>query len=239
MRALALAQRVHPEFRQHQRLAAGDALEPVEIIGERPRFVEIDVEADEIDGGGLEEFGGREIGERDEPMRVHFLDDASQFVEETLDALGPIPAGDVRGDFVGQREGKHGGVTGNGAGRLAGDMAGKLHAFLVIQETGVLRPVVIHQHFQLVLVGEVQKPSGRRMIDAQAVGVELFQEGEVAFHLLPGWECVAGWIGFKRAVGDAFGVEFLGADAEELAIRQDSFRWECGAGGHWLCLVKK
>ena len=80
-----LAMRVDAIFAQHQRLIAGDVLQPGQIIPENILVVQIDVEADEIDAPRVEIFRRRKIGESHQAIRRFRLGDDHQFVDEFLD----------------------------------------------------------------------------------------------------------------------------------------------------------
>src|SRR5664280_2820188 len=74
LRFLTLTHRVDAKLGEQQRPVPGNALQAIEIIGERARFVEVDIETDEIDAGRLQEFGRGEINEGYQPLWIDFLD---------------------------------------------------------------------------------------------------------------------------------------------------------------------
>jgi len=65
-------------------------------------------------------------------------------------------------------------MTANAFGRVARRVPRELDRLAIFQEAGVLRPIVIHKHFQSMLLGEVEKPARRHVIDPQAIRVDSF-----------------------------------------------------------------
>ena len=116
-------------------------------------------------------------------------------------------------------------MVGGGLGGASRGVPGKGFGFVVIEEAGVLGPVIIHQHLQLEAECQVEEPAGRDMINADAVGVELADERKIFFDLFRIGEGAAPDIGFKRPIGHAFRIKLLGADTEKFTVRHDALGW--------------
>ena len=67
---LAFAQGVHAELAEHEGPGVGQHLQPRQISGEVFRPVQVNVEANKVDVARTEKFGGRVVGEGEEPMGV-------------------------------------------------------------------------------------------------------------------------------------------------------------------------
>ena len=189
-----------------------------------PRVVEIDVEADEIDAGGMEKFRRRKIHKRDEALWIGALDDGREFIDETLDACRAVPASDVGRNFVGQRKGEHRRMAGERFRHRAHSAARVVHHDGIIEEAGVFVPVALDEQFQSVLLREIEKPRRRDVIDAEAIGVEFLDQREVALDLFAWRELPALGVRRERPIGDATWMKFAAAEPEKFSVGQDAFR---------------
>ncbi len=221
---LAFAQRVDAEFAQQKRLGFGEHLQAREVILKRLPLVQIDVETKEIHALRAQKFGGRKIGEGAQAFRVRPLGCVNEIIDEIGDRLRAAPAHDVRWNLVGDAEGENGRMSRAGehgsAHRLAsfGALGGR------VEETEMLVPGNVDEHLQLVLGGQVEKPLGGDVIDADEVRPEFADLGKVAGGLFRRGERLAGGIRREWAIRQALGVEFLFAEPEEFAIHAHTWR---------------
>src|ERR1035437_4959771 len=91
---LAFPHGVDTKLGQQQRFVARNILQAVEVVRKGARFMKIDIEADEIETGRLQELRRGKIDEGDEPLRIHLLDDCGEPVDEMRNALRAVPAGE-------------------------------------------------------------------------------------------------------------------------------------------------
>src|SRR6266436_4566770 len=70
--------------------------------------------------------------------------------------------------------------------------------------------------------GEIQEPFGGHVIEPREVGAQFADAGKVAGGLFRGSEGAGFGVGRERAVGDAFGEEFVLAQTEEFAVHSDA-----------------
>ncbi len=113
---LRMADRVHAEFGEDERLVAGEILQAAEVAGEVLLAMEVDVVAVEIDLARQQVFGRRKVCVGGEGEGIVLLDDAHERVEEFLHAPRAVPADEVGRDFVVDEEAEHGGMAGIGRG---------------------------------------------------------------------------------------------------------------------------
>ncbi len=109
---LALAQAVHANFTQDQRLGVGDHLQAGQVILEGPLLVQIDVEADEIDVLRVQKLRRRIIAEGAKAFGIDPFGHLRQFVEKVLHRRRAAPADDVGRQFIDDAVGEDGGMAG-------------------------------------------------------------------------------------------------------------------------------
>jgi hypothetical protein len=229
LRLAELLHRVDAVLAEHQRQFARDVLEPRQVAAEDGGFVQVHVEANEVDVAGLEVFGGREVRERDEAIWRLRLGHRHQFVDELLDLLGAAEPHDVRRDFVDDADGEHRRVVAAGAGAVAHRLVRLPRHLRVADEREVLGPGDVQEDLQPELLGHVQEPLRRHVVDADAVGAEGGELLEVPPDLVALRQRQPFTAGGEGAVGDALDVELLGPQAEELAVPPDPVRHRLGA----------
>ena len=215
---LAFAQRVDAEFAQQQRLGFGQHLQAREVVLERLPLVQIDVEAEEVHALRAQKFRGRIIGEGAEALRVRPLGFVDQVINEVGDRPRAAPAHDVRRNLVGDAEGEDRRMTRAGEDGPAHRFARLGPLLRRVQETEVLVPRNVDEHLEFVLGGQVEKPLGRDVIDADEVGPEFADLGKVRRRLFRRGKRLARGIRRKRTVRHALDVELLFAEPEELAV---------------------
>ena len=107
---LAVAQGVDPVFPEDERLLVRLVLQALQVGPELLPPVEVDVHGVEVHRPGVQIFGGREAGERDQRPGILLVGEVDQLVDEALDLLVAEPAHDVGGNLVHDRQGEEGGV---------------------------------------------------------------------------------------------------------------------------------
>jgi hypothetical protein len=169
--------------------------------------VQINVEAKEIHALRTQEFRGRVIGKRAQALRVCALGFVDEVINEIGHGLRAAPAHDVGRNLVGDAEredrrmaraGEHG-----PAHRFArrGPLGGR------VKEAEMLVPRNVDEDLELVLGGQIEKPLGWDVINADDVGPKLADLSEVRHGLFRRGERLAGGIRRKGTVRHALGVE--------------------------------
>ena len=82
----------------------------------------------------------------------------------------------------------------------------------------MLVPRNIHQHLQLALLRQIQKPTGWRVVNADEIGSEFDNSGEIHSGLFRRGKRHPARVRREGAVGDAFYIKFLFAQPEKLSI---------------------
>ena len=85
----ALAQAVGAQLGEHQRLLAGQVLEPREVAAELRRVLQVDVERDKVDERQPQVLGARVVDVGDERAGVLVAHRVAEPLEEPLDAARP------------------------------------------------------------------------------------------------------------------------------------------------------
>ena len=116
-------------------------------------------------------------------------------------------------------------MPGAGGDGPAHGLAGLGAARRRVQETEVPVPGDVDEHFKLVFVGQVEKPAGGHVIDAEQVGPQGLDLGKVARGLFLGNEAglVGRRLGSEGTVSQALDVKSLFAEPEELAVH--AYAW--------------
>ena len=221
---LAVANRIHPEFAEHERLFLGQVLQAQEVLFEIALIVQVDVEAAEIDVLREEIFRRRITRVGKENVRIRFASDADERFEKLRHAPHAEPAHHRRRDFVADEITKDGRVP-----RMLGDRGShRLHdlasSLCPNEKLHMLRPRESDQHAHAGRGATIEKPARRQMINAHDVDPELAHLGEVAARLLLRAKVIAGRIRLERPVGGALDEKFPVALEEELGERTDADR---------------
>jgi hypothetical protein len=180
--------------------------------------MEVNVEAIEIDGVGLEVFSGRVIAESAKAFGLFRFDECDEFVDELGDRLSAAPAYDVGRDFIDDAEGEYARVRGAVAGGLGDGIPSLLTGLEVIKEAEMFVPGHIHHNAKAMFEREVEEPHWRHVINTEKVGSEIGQELEIEDGPLQGGEKLALRIGGEWTVGDSFEIKLLAREAEEFPI---------------------
>ena len=218
---LALAQGIHPELAEHDRLRVRDHLQAGQVIFEGPWLVQVDVEREEIEVPRPEEFRRRIVAHRAEAVGIDLLGGVDQLVEELLHLGCSAPAGDVRGDLVHDAEGEDRGMASALADGIADGLEGLFPVFLPVEKAQPGRPRDVDQKLEVELLGHVQKPPGRGVVDAEDVGPEFPDQLEVRTCPFGRGEEVSRRVGLEGPVGEALDVELPRAEPEELPVHRD------------------
>ena len=176
--------------------------------------MQVDVEGEKVEVPRPEEFRRRVVAHRAEAVGIDLLGGVDQLVEELLHLGCSAPAGDVRGDLVHDAEGEDRGMASALADGIADGLEGLFPVLLPVEKAQPGRPWDVDQKLEVELLGHVQKPPGRGVVDAEDVGPELADQLEVLPGLRGRGEEVSRRVGFERAVGDALGVELPRAESE-------------------------
>lgn len=229
-----LAQAVDTEFTEHQRFCIGDHLQTAQVIFERARVMQINIETKKIDILRFEEFCGRIIAKCAKAGRVDLFHRFDQFINEIADRRRAAPAHNIGRNFIHHADREHRGMPGAGfgGGTHCGDWIGA--ALRRIEKTKIFIPGHIHQHAQLVFQGEIQEPDRRSVIDANDVPAEFIQQSKIAHRLLDRGEEFSLRVRSERPVGNAFDVEFFAIQSKELSIE---FNARFAVGWRWHLLL--
>src|SRR4051812_14387118 len=99
----------------------------------------------------------------------------------------------------------------------------------IVDERKILGPGDVEEDLQAVLLGEIEKPFRRRVIDANAVAAEVNDLLKIALGLSGRRKRIAVGVRLERAVGNALHIELLITQAEEFAIAADTIGHRFGA----------
>ena len=138
-------------------------------------------------------------------------------MEITLDFSMPVPADDVRRDFVPDRIAEHGRVPGTGADGLSHTIDDVARTAPLVEKRDVLFPRQADHHIQAVTMSGVEQPARRDGICAETVGSGGGNLGEIAlngffvviFRLAPA--------GTERPIRDPANIKFAAANIEEFS----------------------
>jgi hypothetical protein len=86
----------------------------------------------------------------------------------------------------------------------------------------MLVPGNIHQDLQAVFGGQVEEPAARNMVDADHIGAQLADLGEIGGGLLGRSKRLARRIERERTIRHAFDAEFFLAQAEKLTLHSNA-----------------
>jgi hypothetical protein len=106
--------------------------------------------------------------------------------------------------------------------RVADRLASLSAAVCVIEKNKVLVPRNVYEQEQVVLGGEIKKPPGRDVIDAEKICAKLLDERKVGDCLFKGGKRLSIFARSKWTIRDTFEIELLGAAAKELPIHNDT-----------------
>ncbi len=219
---LRVANRIHPELAQHERLFLGQVLQAKEIFFEVALVVQVDIEAAEIDVLRQEVFRRRIAGVGEEDIRVRLASDADQRLEKFGHAPHPEPAHHGGWDFVADEVTEDGGMAGVGRHRLAHGIDNLAPGFRPNEKLDVLRPRQGDQDPDAGFGAAVEKPARRQVVDARDIDPELAHLGEVAPGLLRIAEVIARGIRPERPVGGALDEKLAVALEEKLGESSDA-----------------
>src|ERR1700685_4485325 len=97
---LALANRVHAGFAEHQRQLARLSHQMSEVAAEVLLAMQIDVERNEIEKTQIEIFRRRIVRVSEQRARIDLFTEVAQLGEKTADRAGTVPAHDIRANLV-------------------------------------------------------------------------------------------------------------------------------------------
>ena len=227
---LGVADRVHAEFAEDQRLVLREILQPREVAVEVALFVEIDVEGEKIDVLRKQILGGRITRVAVKRARIGRACDADELLDKLRDAPRAEPAHDARRDFVSDEVGKNRVVSPVLPHRLA-NRADDLRAdFPVVQKLDVLRPRNRNHRAHPELPADVEQPFGRDMVDADEVHPHLAHQREILADALRRGQVVAVRVRLERSVGRPFQEKLPLPFEEKLRTDADGIEW---ANLHW------
>ena len=214
---LGMADGIHPKFAKDQRLVAREVLQAAEIIDEVFFAMEIDVVTVEIDLAGQQIFRGRKVGVGGEGEGVVAFDDADERVEELFHPPRAVPAHEIGWNLIIDEKTEQGRMTGIGLCRFRNVALNGGDSLAIVEKEHTLVPGNGNHHTQAVALGEIQKPAGRRVINAQDIDPEFAHQQEIEGHALRrGKVRPAFRLRPKRTISDAVQVEFIFAFEEKL-----------------------
>ena len=208
---LAVPEGVDPVFPEDERLLVRLVLQPLQVGPELLPPVEVDVHGVEVHRPGVQIFGGREAGERDQRPGILLVGEVDQLVDEALDLLVAEPAHDVGGNLVHDRQGEEGGVPAARARGLPHGAAPRLHVLPALEEAAVLGPRDVHEDLQAEGVGGVEQLPRRDVIDADRVRAQAADLAEVGLELMLNGQGDPALLRLEGSVGHSLDPELLGA----------------------------
>ena len=217
---LAVAERVHAHFAQHQRLVADQVHQPHEVAAKGLPVVEIDVKGREIEKREIEILGRWIVVVGHQAVRVGLLSHVGQLPQEAFDPLGPMPANDIGGDFIADAAGQHGWRL---AALLhpAADSGPRVAAGPgTVQETKMLRPGDADHHAQIVLPRQVEQLGRGHVIDPQGVDADGLHLGEIAGRHLHFGKRLPLMVGREWSVGHATQMKSPPAARQESTVHR-------------------
>ena len=168
-----MADRVHAELTENKRPLFRQVLQPQKVALEIALVMQVDVEAIKIQVLRQQKFGRRISGVGVKDIRIDLPSDAHQFLHELGDATHPQPARHLRRDFVAHEVTQDGGMTGVGANRPLHRLFDFLARLALTQKLNVLFPRQGDEHAHACGQAFIEKPAGRRMINAQNIEPDL------------------------------------------------------------------
>ena len=185
--------------------------------------MQINVEGNKIGALRPQKFGWRIIGKGAKTFGIHALGLADQVIDEIGDGVGPAPAHDIGWDFIGDAEGKDCRIAAASIDCAPHCVAGGGPMLGRIEKTELFVPGNIDEQLELVLRRQIQEPLGGHVVDADNVGPQLANLGEIGGRLFRRREVLARGIGREWPVSNPLDVEFLFAKPEKLAIHAHPF----------------
>ena len=203
LRRHAVPPTVEPDLRHDQGTVAGEVLKAREIRRQAPRRLEIHVEADQVDEGQLEVFGGRIVDVGDQRGGILGPGHVTEPRQELLHAAATVPAHDWGRDLVPDRVAEDGGMPGAAANASPDALRDGRTARAVVEEGDVLLPGQADHHAESVALGQVEQPPGGYGVRADGVEAVGGDRGEVTLRPLAPAVLVAAGIGPEGAVRDS------------------------------------
>src|SRR5437867_1312531 len=224
----ALPQGIDAEFAQDQRFGVRQHLQSGQIIFKWLAVMEVNVEANEIDGLRAKEFGRGIRSESGEAVRIRGFGNVHQFLDEVRDAAHATPANNFGWNLVHHAVSKNRWVALAGLDRCPDRVARLRLGFFRFEKAKVFLPGNIHQQFDLVLGRQVQKPARWHVINAQEIRAQLAELQKIPDRLLARGEHFLLLVRGKRTIGQTPGVKLFSAEPEKFSIHVDTRRGHTG-----------
>src|SRR5690606_33443487 len=161
----AFAIGIDAEFTEQQRFGVRDHLQSREVVFERRRLMQVNVEADEIERLRLKKFRSRIIRVRAKTIGIDAFSFSDEFIDELRHLCRTAPTYDVGRNFIRDAVRKDGGMASAGQNSVTDRLTRFSTAHRVIEKNQVLVPWNINQDQQVVLRGEIEKPAWGQMIN--------------------------------------------------------------------------
>src|SRR5208283_5516362 len=97
---LALANRIHAGFAEHQRQLAGLSHQMGQVTAEVCLVMQINVERNEIEKTQIKIFGRRIVRIGEKRAGIDLFSEVTEFGEKAADGARPMPAHDIRSNLV-------------------------------------------------------------------------------------------------------------------------------------------
>ena len=97
---LALADRIHAGFTQHQRQLAGLSHQMSQVTAEVFLAMQIHVERNEIEKTQIKILGRRIVRIGEKRSGIDLFSEVAEFGEEAADGARPVPAHDIRSNLI-------------------------------------------------------------------------------------------------------------------------------------------
>ncbi len=228
---LGMANRVHAEFAEHERLVVREILQAQQVLLEVALVVQVNVEGEEVDVLRQQVLGRRITRVGIKRTRIDRAGEIDELLEEFRDAADAEPAHHGGGDFVADEVAEDRRMALVTRDALA-DRLDHLRAnAAIVEKLDVLGPRNGDERAQTRLLQRVEKPARRHVINAQRVHSQFAHLRQILLHAPGRADVVAVRIGAERAVGDPLEEELALALKEEFRAHAEALGNIGGHGG--------
>ena len=176
---LGMPDGVHAELPQHQGAVFGEILQTRQVSPEVRPAVEVDIVGKKIRLFGKKIFRGRKVGIGSQRPGILVLHNANQGIKKQFHPLRPVPADQIRRNFVVHvvtQNGRMPGVGLRGTPDAGSDFSPNRP---VIEKKNPPLPRDRHHHPQAMLRRLVEKPAGRRVVHPHGVKTRRGNQPEI------------------------------------------------------------
>ncbi len=213
---LGVANGVHAEFAEDERLVVGEILQAGEVAVEVVLAVQVDIEGDEVAVLREEVFGGRVARVGEQGAGIGLASDLDQLLDKLGDLARAEPADHGCRNFVSHEVAEDGGVAGIFGDAVADGFFRLVADFSIVEKFEVFGPGDRDEGADAAFGAEVEEPARGDIVDADEVDARLDHEVEIGGGLGGSSEMLALGIGGERAVGGAFDEKLFVAFEEKF-----------------------